>query len=208
MKVHFSGSLGWWRVVCHLKIVCLLWSVIVFWSGFFLPLSFLRVDCECNRPSFLTTVFTSASAFNGNLNQWNVAKVTTMLDSKSIMAWRDVNSCYCEGSVGGWGCWWLCGVKNDFMACVEVVWFVFEDDVAFPEHAHVIGGVMYVVRRMFVYFGLSQYLISVLPPSILAYWLWLQLVRKCSCLLPPSTETSISGTSRKLPLWKEVSQYV
>ena len=45
---------------------------------------FLRVDCECNRPSFLATVFDAASAFNGDLSQWNVAKVTTMLQSKSI----------------------------------------------------------------------------------------------------------------------------
>ncbi len=51
--------------------------------GFF-RLLFLRVDCECNRPSFLATVFQSANAFNGDLNQWDVAKVTTMADSKSI----------------------------------------------------------------------------------------------------------------------------
>ncbi len=42
----------------------------------------LRVDCECNRPSFLATVFYQASAFNGDLNQWDVAKVTTMRSSK------------------------------------------------------------------------------------------------------------------------------
>jgi hypothetical protein len=49
-------------------------------SAFF----FLRVDCECNRPSFLATVFQDASAFNGVLNRWDVAKVTTMSDSKSV----------------------------------------------------------------------------------------------------------------------------
>jgi surface protein len=43
----------------------------------------LRVDCECNRPSFLATVFNQASAFNGDLNQWDVAKVTDMRFSKS-----------------------------------------------------------------------------------------------------------------------------
>ena len=47
-------------------------------------LLFLRVDCECNRLSFLATVFANASAFNGDLNQWDVAKVTTMQESKSI----------------------------------------------------------------------------------------------------------------------------
>ena len=45
---------------------------------------FLRVDCECNRPSFLATVFADASAFDGDLSQWDVAKVTDMSWSKSI----------------------------------------------------------------------------------------------------------------------------
>ena len=52
-------------------------------EGFF-RLLFLRVDCECNLPSFLATVFLSASAFNGDLSQWDVAKVTDMSNSKSI----------------------------------------------------------------------------------------------------------------------------
>jgi surface protein len=46
-------------------------------------LLFLRVDCECNRPSFLATVFQN-SAFNGDLSRWDVAKVTTFSRSKSI----------------------------------------------------------------------------------------------------------------------------
>ena len=45
---------------------------------------FLRADCECNRPSFLATVFSSASAFNGDLNKWDVATVSDMSGSKSI----------------------------------------------------------------------------------------------------------------------------
>jgi hypothetical protein len=43
----------------------------------------LCVDFECNRPSFLATVFTGAK-FNGELNQWNVATVTNMQESKFI----------------------------------------------------------------------------------------------------------------------------
>jgi hypothetical protein len=42
------------------------------------------LDRECNRPSFLATVFSYARVFNGNLNQWDVAKVTTIGYSKSI----------------------------------------------------------------------------------------------------------------------------
>jgi hypothetical protein len=48
-------------------------------SAFF----FLRVDCEFDRPFFLATVFWSAYAFNRDLNQWDVATVTTMSYSKS-----------------------------------------------------------------------------------------------------------------------------
>ncbi len=44
----------------------------------------MRVDCECNRPSVLATVFTYSIVFNGDLNQWDVAKVTNMDSSKSI----------------------------------------------------------------------------------------------------------------------------
>ena len=44
----------------------------------------MRVDCECNRPSFFATVFERASAFNGDLSHWDVAKVTYMSNSKSI----------------------------------------------------------------------------------------------------------------------------
>ncbi len=50
---------------------------------------FLRVDCEHNRPSFLATVFQSASAFNGDVNQWNVANVNNMQNSKSILIVED-----------------------------------------------------------------------------------------------------------------------
>ncbi len=65
------GSLGWWSDICNLK-------------GSSSRLSSLRVDCESYRPSFLAAVFNQASAFNGDLNQWDVAKVTTMQESKPI----------------------------------------------------------------------------------------------------------------------------
>jgi hypothetical protein len=97
----FSRGLGWWSDVCNLKNVCLLCAVAVFWSGFNCLL-FLHVDCECNRPSCLATVFSNACAFNGDLNQWNVATVTAMSTSKSVrilendLTWREL-----EGSVEG-----------------------------------------------------------------------------------------------------------
>ncbi len=33
------------------------------------------------------------------------------------MTWRDVSSCYCEGSVGGWGRWWWCDVRKVARGC-------------------------------------------------------------------------------------------
>jgi hypothetical protein len=74
-------------------------------SGFFLPPSFLRVDCECNRPSCLATVFGDASAFNGNIKQWDVAKVTDTSGSKSN-SYSEVSS---EGmdEKGRYAFWWL-----------------------------------------------------------------------------------------------------
>ncbi len=43
----------------------------------------MRFDCACNRFSSLATVFGFASIFNGDLNQWNVASVTSLTQSKS-----------------------------------------------------------------------------------------------------------------------------
>jgi hypothetical protein len=79
----FNWRFGWWSDVCNLENVSLLYAVRVFWSGFF-RLLFLRYDCERNRPSFLATVFHGALAFNGDLNHWDVAKVTAMNWSKSL----------------------------------------------------------------------------------------------------------------------------
>ncbi len=90
-----SWGMVWCSDVCNLENVCLLWAVTVFWSGS-LGLLFLRVDCECNRPSFLAKVFSQASAFNSDLSTWDVAKVTTMSNSKSIrilkyyLTWREL----------------------------------------------------------------------------------------------------------------------
>jgi surface protein len=66
--------------------VCLLWAVTVLFEQRVPPSAFLflRVYCACNRPSFLPTVFEFASAFNGDLNQWDVGKVTSMDESKSM----------------------------------------------------------------------------------------------------------------------------
>ena len=44
----------------------------------------MRIDIECKRPSFLGTVFADSYDFNGDLSQWDVAKVTSMSESKSI----------------------------------------------------------------------------------------------------------------------------
>ena len=89
-EVHSGGGVGVGRVsdVCIYVEECCLpsvgcWSILirVLPSAFV----FLRVDCECNRPSFLATVFWGASAFDGDLSQWDVASVTDMTGSKSTL---------------------------------------------------------------------------------------------------------------------------
>ncbi len=119
---------GRWSHVCSLKNVGLLWAVKIFWSGFF-RLLFLRVDYECNRPSFHVTVFQSASAFNGDLNQWDVATVTDMSYSKSIRIYWRIHAIMIGGLIKGvlvWGddmmvemveswCWRMCDI-----ACIPM----------------------------------------------------------------------------------------
>jgi hypothetical protein len=79
------GGLGRWRDVCDLKNIFYFFGLPQYFdhdSSF--HLLFLRVACECNRPSLLATVFYQATAFNGDLHQWDVAKVTAMHYRKSI----------------------------------------------------------------------------------------------------------------------------
>ncbi len=114
-KVHSGVRVVGVMYVYILKNVCLFWAVWVFWSRFFCLL-FLRVDCECNWP-FHATAFKSASAFNGDLNQWDVGEVATMLASKSIrmlendLTWRELMLLWLKGSVGGLGLFWWCDVQ-------------------------------------------------------------------------------------------------
>jgi hypothetical protein len=79
-------------------------------------LLFLRYECECNRPSFLAKVFQYASAFNGNLNQWDVAKGTIMDRSKSIRIPENDLTCR-EFTLSWW--WWLVQVRMLW----ETEWF-------------------------------------------------------------------------------------
>ena len=127
MRVHaFCFIMGLWDFMLLSRYEISLWDFMLichcdsrrFSRGFglvewcnrgFFHLLFLRVDCECNRPSFLATVFEIASAFNGDLKQWNVATVTDMAYSKLIrivendFTWREFMLLWSEGSVGGMG---------------------------------------------------------------------------------------------------------
>ncbi len=76
--------LGWWSDVWNLNNVVPSLGRDSIVIRVLPPLLFLRVDCECNRPFLLATVFRDASVFNGGLNQWNVAKVTTISGSMSL----------------------------------------------------------------------------------------------------------------------------
>jgi surface protein len=78
------GGLGWWSVVCNLMNVWPSLGCLSILTRCFPPFLFLCVDFECNRDSLLATVFSGCYEFNGDLNQWDVAEVTTMERSKSI----------------------------------------------------------------------------------------------------------------------------
>ncbi len=102
------------------RMCCFRWAVREYFDQGSLPSAFLflRVDCECNRPSIFATAFYRAYAFNGNLNQWDVAKVTCMIESKSICivendwTWREL-MLLVDWRVpsGGRSWWWWCDVK-------------------------------------------------------------------------------------------------
>ncbi len=74
------------------------------------------------------------------------------------------------------------------------------------------GGLVYVIWGMFAFFGLFQYLdqgsSTFFSCALAMSVIGLLFLRQCFIRLPHSTETSISGTSRKLPLCNLVSQYV
>jgi hypothetical protein len=81
-----SGVLGWWSDVCNLKRMFAFFVLFEYFDkGSSFCLLFLCVDRECNRPSFLVKVFQNAIAFNGDLSQWDIASVSDMNGSKSIL---------------------------------------------------------------------------------------------------------------------------
>jgi hypothetical protein len=65
---------------------------------------------------------------------------------------------------------------------------------------------------MFAFFGLLQYSdqgsSAFFSCALTVNEIGLLFLRQCFGMLPPSTETSISGTSRKLPLCEKVSSDV
>ncbi len=121
--------------------------------------------------------------------------------------------------------WWsvLGGSLEDRRVCVEFVWFVSPACIKssqlnmllwFKEiHSGVcVGGVMYVIWRMFAYFGLSQYVdqgfSAFFSCTLTVNVIGLLFLWQCFFRLPLSTETSSSGTSRMWPLCIKVSRYV
>jgi surface protein len=146
-----EGSLGgsrWWSGICNLKNGYLLWLSQYFNQG---SLAFFSrvVDCECNRPPILATVFFGASTFNGDLSQWDVTKVTNMFASKSVrilknnLTWRELMllcNWKAQSGVGVGGG----EVKVTSMYESKSI-RIFENDLTWGEHVIVIewmGGVM------------------------------------------------------------------
>ncbi len=100
---------------------------------------------------------------------------------------------------------------------------IFVDDVTSPEHALVIqGGSLWCLgwwvdvcnlKNVLPSLGYHSILIRVLPSAFFSCALTVNLtdllfLRQCFIRLTTSTETSVSGTLRQLPICLEVSQYV
>ncbi len=133
-----------------------------------------------------------------------------------VVRWRGTNVSWVVVAVGA-----SASGLGDIRVCVEVVWFVspacitsrsiriFEDDVTWLDYAIVIQG------GSLGGFGWWSDVCNLknvcLFWAVRVFWsgfLRLLFLRQCLLMLMPLTETSISGTSRKLPLCLQVSQYV
>ena len=112
-------------------------------------------------------------------------RVASMHDLKSIRMFERTDStwtCSCDSRSFTRGCW--------------------------------VGGVMYVIWRMcWPSLGCDGIVIGVgcssapfFPYALTVNVIGLFFLRQCLVLLPPSTETSVSGMSRKWPIWVPVSQ--
>ncbi len=97
--------------------------------------------------------------------------------------------------------------------CVEVVYSCHKHALHQIDTYVWFDGVMYLIWGMFAFYGLSHYFdqgSSACFPCALTVKniICVLFLLQCFLLLSPSTETSISGTSPKLPLCEVVSQYV
>ncbi len=127
--------------------------------------------------------------------------------------------CKCECVGRQKGLYGSCLIRFTSIHCLKSI-RMFEDDVTWPEHALVIPGgysrwfvERCIIWRMFAFFGLSQYILIRALSVFFSFALTVNVIgllflRQCLNGLPPSTEISISGTWRKLPLCLKVSQHV
>ncbi len=120
--------------------------------------------------------------------------------------------CECVGRQKG-----LCGsclIHDTSMHYIK--WIrMFGDDVTWPEHALAMQGVhsgvcadgVCSLKNISLLWAVIVYLlIRVLPSTFFSCALTPNIIcLQCLGILPPSTETWISGTSQKLPLWFQVS---
>jgi hypothetical protein len=116
--------------------------------------------------------------------------------------WRNIRTCSALVIEGGSLGVWVSGV-------MYVVRRMFVLDT---KHSPLPSGTIFLYWIMFVFFGLSQYCdqgsSAFFSCALTVNVIGLLFLRQCFGVLPPSTQTSISGTSRKLPLCNLVSQYV
>ncbi len=156
-------------------------------------------------PSFLATVFCSNTVFNGEVNMWDVSKVTNLYAGRSIrmfendFTWRghaiEIGNFSRSSSL-----WRGCDANAFIGENREKGWWMLRRDDS---------GWLWTKFATFscrsIWSGLF------LPPSFLALTVnevGLLFLRQYFGGLPPSTEPSTSGTFRVSPAWHLVSQYV
>jgi hypothetical protein len=110
-------GVGWRNAVCNLKNVC----PSLGWLSFVIRVVFRLSVNACWLANLICLFFPATvfylSVFNGDLSQWDVAKVTEMGYSKSMrsvdidLSWRELMPLRLEDLVGSYGWGWGCDVK-------------------------------------------------------------------------------------------------
>jgi hypothetical protein len=228
----FSCEISWWDVMLFwvvtsfaYEISCLFGRYAMSWWDSMLcggcRIFFLMVWCKgggevyvegCGRLSVHDVLLDVA--------WFCMCKLGGSLAGEMNVSWVVVVRCKCECVGRQKGLCGSCLIRATSMHHIKSI-RMFEDDVTWPEHALVmqggsLGGLGWwsdvcIIWRMFAFFGLFEYFdqgsSANFSCALTVNVICLLFLQQCFERLLNSTETSVSGTSRKLPICLVVSQY-